>query len=88
MFDAIRSVKHTTANSVQACIKSKNGEILEQREEILERWREYRAELFKRPEDEEPLQEETIPVEQQEPPPSLSEVEDAIKQPGIDAIPA
>jgi len=94
MYATIRSVKNTSRVIQQACIKSKNGEVLVQRSDILERWREYGAELFERPKGEPPLTEESILSEEQEPPPLLSEIEQAINQlragksPGIDGIPA
>ena len=95
MYEAIRTVKNTATPSQQACIKKdKNGFVLDQQVDILERWREYGQELFERPEGEEPQKEIRVPLEQQEPPPLLSEVELAVKHlksgkaAGIDAIPA
>ena len=80
--------------SYQACIKDKDGIVLEQKEDILKRWKEYGAELFERPKEEEPLVEEQIPPGDQQPLPLLSEVEHAVKRlstgksPDPDIIPA
>ena len=93
MFNAIKSIKNTAKATQQACIKDKDGKILDQKKDIMERWKEYGAELFERPVGEAPLTEERTPVDEQEPPPLLSEVEHAVKQlrvgksPGIDGIP-
>ena len=60
----------------------------------MERWKEYGAELFERPDGELPMTENRLPPNEQEPPPLLSEVENAMKKlssgksPGLDGIPA
>ena len=60
----------------------------------MERWKEYGAELFERPDGELPMTENRLPPNEQEPPPLLSEVENAMKKlssgksPELDGIPA
>jgi hypothetical protein len=95
MFDTIKTVKNNNSRiTEQACIKDEDGNVLDQREDILERWKDYGAKLFERPEGEVPLTEDRVPSEEQEPPPLLSEVESALKRlssgksPGLDGIPA
>ena len=95
MFDMIKSVKNDNKRpSQQASVKDKDGNVLDQKEDIMNRWKEYGAELFERPGEEEPLTEEHISPEEQEPPPLLSEIEHAMKRlskgksPGLDGIPA
>ena len=66
----IKSVKNDNKRpSQQACIKDEGGIVLEQKDEILNRWKEYGAQLFERPEKEEPMTEEQISQHEQEPPP-------------------
>ena len=81
MYDMIKSVKnYNTRPSQQACIKDEDGIVLEQKEDILNRWKEYGAQLFgKRPKEEEPLVEGQIPPDEQEPSPLVSEVKHAVK---------
>ena len=55
LFDKIKIVKNNNASCVeQAIIKDKDRIVLDRRERIMERWREYGAELFERPEGEHP----------------------------------
>ena len=74
----------------QACIKDKDGSALGQKESIMERWKEYGAELFERPDGELQMNENRLPPNEQEPPQLLSEVENAMKKlssgksPGLD----
>ena len=95
MFDTIKAVKNNNLRyTQQACIKDKDGSVLNQKESIMERWKEYGAELFERPDGELPMTENRLPPNEQEPPPLLSEVENAMKKlssgksPGLDGIPA
>ena len=59
----------------------------------MERWREYGADLFERPDGELPMIENRLPTNEQEPPPLLSKVENVMKKlssgksPGLDGIP-
>ena len=64
----------------QACIKDKDGNVLDQKESIMERWREYGAKLFERPEGQLLMTENRLPPNEKEPPPLLSEVENAMKK--------
>ena len=62
MYDMIKSVKNdNTRPSQQACINDEDGIVLEQMEDILNRWKKYGAQLFERPKEEESLVEEQIP---------------------------
>ena len=62
MYDMTTSVKNdNTRPSQQACIKDEDGIVLEQKEDILNRWKKYGAQLFERPKEEESLVEEQIP---------------------------
>ena len=95
MYDTIKAVKNNNLRyTQQACIKDKDGNVLDQKESIMERWREYGAELFVRPDGELPMTENRLPPNEQEPPPLLSEVENAMKKlssgksPGLDGIPS
>ena len=50
MYDTIKAVKNNNLRyTQQTCIKDKDGNVLDQKESIMERWREYEAELFVRP---------------------------------------
>ena len=49
-------------------MEDEDGIILEQKEDIMNRWKEYGAQQFERPKEEEPLVEEQIPPDEQEPP--------------------
>ena len=95
MYDTIKAVKNNNLRyTQQACIKDKDGNVLDQKESIMERWREYGAELFERPDGELPMTENRLPPNEQEPPPLPSEVENAMKKlssgksPGLDGIPS
>ena len=94
MYDTIKAVKNINLRYTQeACTKDKDGNVLDQKESIMERWREYGAELFERPDGKLPMTENRLPPNEQEPPPLLSEVENAMeklssgKSPGLDGIP-
>lgn len=41
MYSAIKSVKTNPREVQQSCIKDKNGIILDQRKNIMDRWKEY-----------------------------------------------
>ena len=65
MFDTIKNVKNNNSRiTEQACIKDEDGNVLDQREDILERWKDYGAKLFERPEGEVPLTEDRVPSEE------------------------
>ena len=69
MFDTIKAVKNNNLRyTQQACIKDKDGSVLDQKESITERWKEYGAELFERPDGELPMTENRLPPNEQEPP--------------------
>ena len=47
MFYTIMAVKNKNLRyTKQACIKDQDGSVLDQKESIMERWREYGAKLF------------------------------------------
>ena len=95
MFDTIKAVKNNNLRyTQQACMKDKDGSVLDQKESIMEIWKEYGSELFERPNGEVLMTENRLPPNKQEPPPRLSEVENAMKKlssgksPGLDGISA
>ena len=50
MYDIIKAMKNNNIRyTQQACIKDKDGNVLDQKESIMEIWREYGAQLFERP---------------------------------------
>ncbi len=94
MFEQIRSVKNKSITVQQACIKDPDGKVLNEMDDIMNRWKEYGGNLFDKPEGDEPLLLPETPIASTEPPPLLSEIEQAInklkngKSPGLDGIPA
>ena len=81
MFETIIAVKNNNLRyTQQACIKYKDVNVLDQKERIMERKKEYGAALFERPDGESPMTENRLPPDEQEPPPLLSEVENAMRK--------
>ena len=65
-FDTIKAVKNNNLRCIQqACIKDKDGSVLDQKESIMERWKEYGAELSERPDGELPMTENRLPPNEQ-----------------------
>ena len=91
MYNKVKSVKKRPFHANQACINDTNSINLTDTEEVLDRWHEYGTNLFGKPVNERPLS--TRSPEEQEPPPLLTEVEQAVgmlkcgKAPGLDGIP-
>ena len=77
MFEQIKTVKNKSTPIQQACIKDRDGNVLNESEDIMNRWKEYGGKLFEKPEGEEPLSMPKTPIEEAEPPPLISEVEHA-----------
>ena len=93
-FDKIKTAKNNAKFVEQASIKGKYKSVLDRRGSIMERCKEYGAELFERQEGELPMTEVKTQTEEQEPPPLISEIQYAVKRlstaksPGLDGIPA
>ena len=91
MYIKVKSGKKRIFHANQACINDTNSITLTDPEEVLDRWHEYGANLFGKPVNERPLSQRS--PEDQEPPPLLVEVEQAVgmlkcgKAPGLDGIP-
>ena len=91
MFEKIRKVKSKEFKVSQCSINNKDGMTLTDPEAILSRWKEYGKQLFGSPTQ---VTTEPLNVEDKEPPPLISEIEDAMKKlndgkaPGLDNIPA
>ena len=85
-------MKKTPFKAKQACINDAQGNVITEKEPVLERWREYNEQLFAKPLNEPTLatQDYNVP----EPVPLYREVSSAIlhlkrmKAPGVDGIPA
>ena len=82
MFDMIKICEKWQHQAITTSVyKRRRWNCFEKKKKkhILNRWREYGAQLFERPKQEEPLVEEQIPPNEQETPPLLSEVEHAVR---------
>ena len=92
LHNKVKVVKKRPFYANQACINDKNGNTVTDPEKVLDRWHEYEANLFEKPENERPLS--IHKPEEQEPPPLYDEVEQAAgmlkcgKTPGLDGVPA
>ena len=92
LYNKIKVVKKRPFHANQACINDKNSNTVTDPEKVLKRWHEYGANLFGKPENERPLSIHN--PEEQEPPPLLDEVVQAVrmlkcgKTPGLDGVPA
>ena len=100
LFDQIKKVQKTSFQLKNGCIKSKEGVTLTEKEEVMDRWKEYGASLFKAIPLDRGRANDTVaftklkpePAEP-EPEPLMQEVEIAIKQlkcnkaPGLDNVP-
>ena len=91
MYNKVKSVKKRFFQANQACINDENRITLTDAEDVLERWHEYGTNLSVKPVNERQLS--TRSPQDQEPPPLLAEVEQAVgmlkcgKAPGLDGIP-
>ena len=91
LYNKIKVVKKRPFHANQACINDKNSNTVTDPEKVLKRWHEYGANLFGKPENERPLSIHN--PEEQEPPPLLDEVVQAVrmlkcgKTPGLDGVP-
>ena len=95
VYGMIKSVKMTTPGHHSRRVwKTEDGIVLEQKRNTLNRWNGYGVQVFEKPKEGEPLVEDQIFPDEQEPPPLLSEIEHAVKKtstgksPGLDGIPA
>ena len=77
MYNKVKSVTKLPSHANQACINGKNSITLTDPEEVLDRRHEYGANLFGKAVNERLLS--THSLEDQEPPPLLAEVEQAIE---------
>ena len=84
MYNKVKSVKKRPFHANQACINDTNCITLTHPEEVLDRWHEYGANLFGKPEIERPLS--TRSQEDQEPPPLLAEVEQAVGMRNVERL--
>ena len=75
-YNQVKSVKKRPFHANQTCINDTNSITLTDPEEVLDRWYEYGANLFGKPVNERALS--TRSPEDQEPPPLLTEVEQAV----------